>query len=194
MGIDKIMYTGELVHLRALEMSDLNGIMRFFNTLELRRYLGPPLVRSRKYMEEWLQKVSIWEPWKDGQLVLAIEEKKTGQFLGIARLEDILLPHNRAEAGISIYDPAERGKGYGKDAMLVLLGVGFNILGLHIYLDTMEDNERSIRIYEKIGFKRVGLLRETEYIDGARKGLLIMDMLQSEYDTKYPEGTFTHPM
>jgi len=78
--------------------------------------------------------------------------------------------------------------------MLVLLGVGFNILGLHsIYLDTMEDNERSIRIYEKIGFKRVGLLRETEFIDGARKGLLIMDMLQGEYYAKYPEGTFTQP-
>lgn len=188
------MYTGELVRLRALEMSDLDDIMRFYNTLELRRFMGPPIVRSRKYMEQWLLKVSIWSPWNDGHLVVAVEEKKTQNFLGVGRLEDIKLPHNRAEVGISIYDPEKREKGYGIDAMLVLLGVGFHILGLNsVYLDTMEDNELSIQVYEKIGFKRVGLLRETEYIDGAHKGLLIMDILRKEFMEKYPDGTFKDP-
>jgi diamine N-acetyltransferase len=185
------MYTGELVRLRALEMSDLDDILKFYNTLELRRFLGPPIVRSQKYMEQWLQKVSIWSPWRDGHLYLAIEEKETREFLGVARIEDLILPHNRGEVGISIYDPEKRGKGYGTDAMLVLLGVGFEILGLNsIYLDTMEDNERSIQVYEKIGFKCVGLLRETEYMDGANKGLLIMDILRKEFIEKYPDGTF----
>jgi diamine N-acetyltransferase len=185
------MYNGDLVCLRSLEMSDLDDILKFYNTLELRRFLGPPIVRSRKYMEQWLQKVSIWSPWRDGHLFLAIEEKVTKEFLGVARIEDLKLPHNRGEVGISIYDPEKRGKGYGTDAMLVLLGVGFEILGLNsIYLDTMEDNERSIQIYEKIGFKSVGLLRETEYIDGAHEGLLIMDILRKEFIEKYPDGTF----
>ena len=188
------MYTGELVRLRALEMSDLDDILKFYNTLELRRFLGPPIVRSKKYVEQWLQKVSIWDPMRDGHLYLAVEEKKTKEFLGIARIEDVRLPHNRGEVGISIYDPERRGKGFGTDAMLVLLGVGFNILGLNsIYLDTMEDNERSIQVYEKIGFKRVGLLRETEYMDGAHKGLLIMDILRKEFMEKYPDGTFKDP-
>lgn len=188
------MYTGSLVRLRALEESDLDDILRFYNTLELRRFLGPPIVRSRRYMEQWLQKVSIQTPWRDGHLVMAVEEKETNDFLGIARLEDIMLPHSRAEVGISIYDPEKRGKGYGTDAMLVMLGIGFNILGLHsIYLDTMEDNERSIHVYEKIGFKRVGILRETEYIDGKRKGLLIMDILRKEFIEKHPNDVFTSP-
>lgn len=188
------MYTGELVRLRALEMSDLEDILKFYNTLELRRFLGPPIVRSRKFIEQWLHKVSIWNPWNDGHLYLAVEEKETQDFLGIARLEDIKFPHNRTECGISIYNPEKRGKGYGTDAMLVLLGVGFYILGLNsIYLDTMEDNERSIQVYEKIGFKRVGLLRETEFMDGAHKGLLIMDILQKEFVEKYPDGTFKDP-
>ena len=185
------MYIGELVRLRALELTDLDDIMKFYNTLELRRFLGPPIVRSKKYMEQWLLKVSIWNPFRDGYLYLAIEEKETGEFLGIAHLEDIIHPHNRAEVGISIYDPKNRDKGYGTDAMLVLLGIGFHILGLNsIYLDTMEDNDRSIQVYEKIGFKRVGLLRETEYIDGAHKGLLIMDILRREFLDIYPDRTF----
>ncbi|MGY5855015.1 MAG: GNAT family protein [Candidatus Thorarchaeota archaeon] len=185
------MYTGDLVRLRALEMTDLDDTLKFYNTLELRRFLGPPIVRSKKYMEQWLQKVSIWRPMRDGHLYLAVEEKETNEFLGVARIEDVRLPHNRGEVGISINNPERRGKGYGTDAMLVLLGVGFNILGLNsIYLDTMEDNERSIQVYEKIGFKRVGLLRETEYMDGAHKGLLIMDILRKEFTEKYPDGTF----
>jgi RimJ/RimL family protein N-acetyltransferase len=185
------MYTGELVRLRALEMSDLDDISQFYNTLELRRFLGPPIVRSKKYMEQWLQKVSIWNPWRDGHLYLAVEEKETKNFLGVVRIEDIDLPHNRGEVSISIYDPEKRGKGFGTDAMLVLLGVGFHIIGLNsIYLDTMEDNERAIQVYEKIGFKRVGLLRETEYMDGEHKGLIIMDILRKEFIEKHPNGNF----
>ena len=185
------MYTGDLVRLRALEMTDLDDIMKFYNTLELKRFLGPPVVRSKRYLEQWLLKVSVWNPFRDGHLYLAIEEKDTHAYLGIARIEDVRLPHNRAEVGLSIYNPDNRGKGYGTDAMLVLLGIGFHILGLNsIYLDTMEDNERSIKIYEKIGFKRVGILRETEYMDGAHKGLLIMDILQKDFIEKYPDGTF----
>jgi diamine N-acetyltransferase len=68
-----------------------------------------------------------------------------------------------------------------------MLWVGFNILGLHsIYLDLMEDNEHARKTYEKIGFKPVGILRETEYIDGAFKGLLLMDILRDEFEETNP--------
>lgn len=182
------MYHGKLVTLRALEMSDLEDLMRYFNTLELRRLLGPPIVRSRKYMEQWLQKASAWNPWSDGHLYLAIVEKATGKYLGNAGLQDITFPHNRAELSISIPNPEERGKGYGSDAIQVLLWVGFHILGLNsIYLDALEDNEQAIHVYEKIGFKRVGILRETEYMDGKHKGLLLMDILREEFMKRYPD-------
>ncbi|MHA1949563.1 MAG: GNAT family N-acetyltransferase [Candidatus Thorarchaeota archaeon] len=181
------MYHGKLITLRALEKSDLDDILLYYNTLELRQFLGPPIVRSRKYMDEWLLKVSVWEPWRDGHLYLAIVEKASGDFLGIARLEDIRLPHNRGEIGISIYNPERREQGFGTDAMMVMLLIGFNILGLNsIYLDTMEDNARSIHVYEKIGFKRVGILRETEFMEGKHKGLMIMDILQEEFRKRYP--------
>ncbi|NHI88031.1 MAG: N-acetyltransferase [Candidatus Thorarchaeota archaeon] len=184
------MYNGKLVRLRPLEKSDLNEIMKFYNDYELKRLLGPPIVRSREYIAGWIEQVSQWTPWREGHLVMAIVQKETDDFLGIARIEDVLFPHSRAEIGISIYDPEQRGKGYGTDSTLVTLWIGFNILGLHsIYLDTMEDNERSIHVYEKIGFKRVGVLRETEFINGGHKGLLIMDILRDEFLEKYPPSS-----
>ncbi len=49
------MYYGDLVRLRALEMEDLDEILRFWNTFELREFIGVPRPMSRKAEEEWLQ-------------------------------------------------------------------------------------------------------------------------------------------
>ena len=96
----------------------------------------------------------------------------------------------RASIGVSIYDPNQRLKGYGKDATRLMLWVGFHVLGLHsIYLDVMEDNARAIHVAEKVGFKRIGLFRETEYVDGKYKGLLYMDILRDEFMKEYPPST-----
>ncbi|TFG33564.1 N-acetyltransferase [Candidatus Thorarchaeota archaeon] len=181
------MYYGERVYLRALDVSDSDTIIEHWNSLDFHRYLGVPLPRSRRYMEIWLEKRSIADPWRDGLLELAIVDKHSSEFLGLAHLEDIRRPHSRAEFGISIHNPKNLSKGYGTDATRVMLWIGFNILGLHsIYLDTMEANFRAIRTYEKVGFRRVGLLRETEFLDGTYKGLLVMDILRDEFIAANP--------
>jgi diamine N-acetyltransferase len=181
------MYDGNLVTLRALEMSDLTAIEEHWNSWELRRTIGVPLPGSRR---EWLEFVAKADPWKDGELNLAIVEKKTGEFLGTIGLRDIAFPHRRAEFGISIHDPKDRSKGYGTDATRVMLWIGFHLLGLEsIYLDTFPDNAEAHRAYVKAGFKDVGLLRNTEFREGRYEDLLIMDITREEFFKTYPPGT-----
>ncbi len=181
------MYDGKLVSLRALEMSDLDAIEEHWNSWELRKTIGVPLPGSRR---EWLEFASKADPWKDGELHLAIVKKKTGVFLGAVGLRDIALPHRRAELGISIHDPKNRSKGYGTDATRVMLWIGFHILGLKsVYLDTFPDNKEALRAYVKAGFKEVGLLRNTEFREGEFQDLLIMDILRDEFLESYPPGT-----
>ncbi|TFG31519.1 N-acetyltransferase [Candidatus Thorarchaeota archaeon] len=181
------MYFGKRVYLRSLDTSDFDTIIAHWNSLNFRRYLGVPLPRSRRYMEIWLEKRSIADPWRDRLLELAIVDKNSNEFIGLVHLEDIRRPHSRAEFGISIHNPKNLSRGFGTDATRVMLWIGFNILNLHsIYLDTMEDNIRAIRTYEKVGFKRVGLLRETEFLDGTYKNLLVMDILRNEFISANP--------
>jgi RimJ/RimL family protein N-acetyltransferase len=181
------MYDGKLVSLRALELSDLDAIEENWNGWELRRTIGVPLPGSRR---DWLESATKADPWKDGELNLAIIEKTTGEFLGTIGLRDIALPHQRAEFGISIHDPKNRSRGYGTDATLVMLWIGFHLIGLQsIYLDTFPDNEEAHRAYVKAGFKEVGLLRNTEFREGEFQDLLIMDILQAEFFESYPPGT-----
>lgn len=181
------MYDGKLVTLRALELADSDAIDKHWNSWELRRTIGVPLPGSRK---EWLEKATKSDPWKDGELTLAIVEKTTGEFLGTIGLRDIHLPHRRAEFGISIYNPKNRSRGYGTDATRVMLWIGFHVLGLQsIYLDTFSDNIEAHHAYLKAGFKDVGLLRNTEFREGEFQDLLIMDILRDEFYEMYPPGT-----
>jgi RimJ/RimL family protein N-acetyltransferase len=183
------MYYGELVCLRALEESDVDSMLLHWNTWELRRTIGVPLPRSRAAMEDWFVRTSKTDPWKDGELTLAITEKSNGEFLGVATIRGIRSPHSRGRLGISIYNPENRSKGYGTDATRVMLWIAFHILGLRsISLDTFPGNQRAVRAYEKCGFKRVGLLRKTEFMDGEYHDLLIMDILREEFMQDYPSG------
>ena len=184
------MYYGDLTYLRAVESTDIDEVLKHWNNLNFRRLLGPPIPWSRKFLEIWLEGRINADPWRDHMMELAIVDKAAGNFLGFVHLEDIKRPHSRAEFGISIQNPDNQSKGYGTDAARIILWVAFNVLGLHsVYLDTMEDNLRAIRMYEKVGFKKVGILRETEFINGDYKGLLVMDILRDEFEKANPEFT-----
>ncbi len=89
-----------------------------------------------------------------------------------------------AEFGIEIGEIDERGKGYGLDALYHFLDFMFKFLNLNrIELTTLANNANSQRLYEKLGFKTIGLMRESsicaktgEYID-----VLYMDLLRREW-------------
>lgn len=184
------MYYGNLVCLRPLEMTDLNEIMLFENDWGLRRWAGVPLPKSRQVIQEWLEKASVADPWRDGTVHLAVTDKESGAFVGITRLYNIKTPHRRACLGLAVYNPDNRSKGYGTDATRVMLWVAFNVLGLHsVYIDTMEKNAHAIHVAEKAGFRKIGLFRETEFIDGVYTGLVYLDILEKEFFAQYPIGT-----
>lgn len=170
-------------------MSDIDNVMKYQNDWSLRRWAGVPLPKSRLVVEKWLEKVCNSSPWSDGTLHFAVLDKRNEEFIGISRFYDIKSPHQRASIGLAIHKLENRSRGYGTDATLVMLWIAFNVLGLHsVYLDTMEHNEHAIHVAEKVGFKRVGLFRETEFIDGEYKGLLYLDILQSEFFALHPPG------
>jgi RimJ/RimL family protein N-acetyltransferase len=87
---------------------------------------------------------------------------------------------------LAIFSGEQRGKGYGFDAMIVLLDIAFSVLDLHcVYLWVAGFNERAISFYKKIGFQNQGRLREMAYRNGTRHDVVVMDILKSEYVESY---------
>jgi RimJ/RimL family protein N-acetyltransferase len=89
----------------------------------------------------------------------------------------------KAEIGIMIGDKRYWNKGYGTEAMRLILQHGFETLNLHrLYLRVFSDNSRAVRTYEKAGFVLEARMRETNFDNGRYRDDLMMSMLRPEWD------------
>jgi len=87
-------------------------------------------------------------------LVLGIETKKTPKLVGTIALRDIDWVKSLAEASIFIGDKKERNKGYGTEAMKLLLEIGIKQLHLRkIRLRVKPQNQIARHVFEKVGFR-----------------------------------------
>jgi len=176
-----LLFEGEKVRLRALELTDLPAIMKHWNSIELRKELGPVVPHSSKEREEWIRQT--WQQKQQGiAFVFAIESLQEHRFLGHCALKNVRRINRTATISIAIYDKNDRGKGFGTDALKVLLKIGFDYLNLHrIGLNVFHTNKQAIHVYEKIGFKKVGELRHTDFVEGQYVNDVVMDILETEY-------------
>ncbi|MHA1437763.1 MAG: GNAT family N-acetyltransferase [Promethearchaeota archaeon] len=179
------MYEGELVRIRAFELSDLDKILETFNNYKMRRYLDAPFPISRGQEEEWIK--NAWKAQTDGTgYYFAVENKDTYEFLGSTALDNVSYVNRSAHLGIAIFNPINWNKGYGTDCLKILLSFGFEILNLHsIYLRVFDFNERAIKVYLKIGFKKAGVLREAYFIEGKYHDVILMDILANQFRQKF---------
>ena len=65
--------------------------------------------------------------------------------------------------------------------MRLMVDYGFKALNLHrIGLDVFSYNERAVHVYEKMGFKREGLQRDSLFYDGEFHDTILMAILEDE--------------
>ena len=114
--------------------------------------------RLRRYREDFARGTAI---------AFLIFETKTGKLLGGVTLGNIR--HGVARSGHIGYWLGEKyvGQGYMVDALEVLARYAFDTMRLHrIEAACIPSNTRSIRVLEKAGFTREGLLRSYLKING----------------------------
>jgi len=105
-----------------------------------------------------------------------------GPLIGTCQLHSINYVHRSAELQIRIGDISAQGMGYGTEATRLLLDFAFRDLNLHrVSLHVFANNERAIRMYEKIGFVGEGVMRKMAHIDGVYIDALLMGILREEY-------------
>jgi len=109
------------------------------------------------------------------------------QLIGSISIHNIDHLNRNAFLGIFIGDEEHRGKGYGAEAVRLLLEYSFKSLNLHnIMLTVHADNFAAIACYKKFGFQEVGRLPEWVYKNGKYVDKLYMGIKRADYDnTKY---------
>ena len=102
--------------------------------------------------------------------------------IGHISLHDIDHLNRNAFLGIFIGDAEHRNKGYGAEAIRLVLDYGFRTLNLHsIMLSVHADNCAAIGCYKKVGFREAGRRREWIFKDGKYIDKLYMDILAHEF-------------
>jgi RimJ/RimL family protein N-acetyltransferase len=173
---------GERIYLRPYEAEDAELVYRAVYEPEMRRLTGTQRLFSRSGVAGFLEKIAGDDSRAD--LVIALQEND--QVTGEVVLNNIDFINRSANIRIGLFDPQYFSKGYGSEALLLMLGHGFNNLNLHrIELGVFDFNPRAIHVYEKLGFKREGVLRDYLFSDGAYHDQILMSILDHEYREKY---------
>ena len=101
------------------------------------------------------------------RMMLFVRKLSDDSPVGWVELDEIQLKNQVGELGIGIVDPAERGHGYGTDAINCMLAYAFFEMGLYkVRLGVNSNNAAAVHTYERVGFKREVVNREGLYQDG----------------------------
>lgn len=107
------------------------------------------------------------------------------RLIGFVALYNIEWNNRSATLGIGIGDTAYQGKGYGSEALQLILRYAFHELNLNrVGLEVISYNERAVRSYEKAGFCHEGRKREAVLRNGEQYDLLVMGILRSEWELR----------
>ena len=118
--------------------------------------------------------------------MFSIVTLENDKLIGNISLEDIDYVMRTGTLGIFIGDIEARSKGYGTEAIRLILDFGFHYLNLHnIKLNVFEFNKRAIACYNRCGFKECGRRRESYFLNGKYYYTVIMDILSTEFTNSY---------
>ena len=166
--------------LRELERDDIKRINKWRNDPNLIACLGAPYRFINADVDsDWYDK--YLHSRSNSVRCAIVEQAKEDEVLGLISLLNINYVNRSAEMHIMIGGAENRGKGLGTFAVRAMISHAFYNLNLRrIELGVLETNTAAIRLYEKCGFTREGVKRQSNYKNGEYISLIIMGLLKEE--------------
>jgi RimJ/RimL family protein N-acetyltransferase len=168
---------------RPVEREDLKLLHEWENDFEVIMYSrGKPInfvsmAQLEKQYEEWTK--------DEKEIHLIIERVDLKEAIGIARIEKSDFGNVR-NAGVGTYIGKKElwGKGSGKQITVALLEMCFNQLNMdRCEAWSVEYNRRAHNALEACGFKKGGVMRQAEFVNGRKWDGFHFDVLRDEYLT-----------
>jgi diamine N-acetyltransferase len=158
-------------------------------TLQLRpaRLEDIPAIADLERIPEYRSFVGNWSPDEHREKMTGsdcrylVAEPESGEMAGFAILRGLASPHRSIRLQRIVVAGPEQG--VGRFMLTAILRYVFGELKAHrLWLDVFETNTRAIHVYESLGFRREGVLREAILRDGEYHTQILMSILDREYD------------
>jgi RimJ/RimL family protein N-acetyltransferase len=168
---------GRKCYLSPVNPGDVEMFTAWLNDLEVTRNLNLAVQNVTLVTEQ----AALERLAKDSH-VYSIVDLETDTLIGNLGLTGIDHINRGCVIGIFIGDKEYWGKGYGAEAMQLLLGYAFDYLNMNnVMLTVYEFNERAYACYKKIGFKEIGRRRKAICRKGRFYDHIFMDILAEEF-------------
>jgi RimJ/RimL family protein N-acetyltransferase len=181
-------FTGKLVRLGTEEPEALaQAAVRWDRDSEYIRLLNyePASLWSVKKFKEWIEKDQDREYFS-----FNIRTLDGDRLIGFVGLGGLAWNHGEAWVGIGLGERNDWDKGYGTEAMRLLLRYAFTELNLRrVSLGVFEYNPRAVRSYEKAGFRVEGRQRKELNREGRRWDTILMGILREEWEENVKRET-----
>jgi RimJ/RimL family protein N-acetyltransferase len=175
-----------MIELKYFERSDFKQLINWIDSPEfLLQWGGPqfdyPLNESQ--LEKYIENANNDN---SDTLVYKVIHKETGNVIGHISLSKIDRKNKSARIGkVLVGDKNIRSQGIGQLMVKEILKIAFEELKLHrVSLGVFDFNKSAIACYEKVGFKKEGLLRDCRKIGNEYWSLWEMSILENEWFDK----------
>ncbi|WP_441248442.1 GNAT family N-acetyltransferase [Kitasatospora sp. McL0602] len=179
---------GELVTLRPFRLDeDAPTLRSLLQDPEVGRLTGSDHgpTDPQPWSEHDEERMRAWYGTRNEQsdrLDLAVVDRETGSCVGEVVLNEWDGDNRSCNFRIALAEPG-RNRGFGTEAARLIVGHGFEQLGLHrISLGVFAFNPRALRAYQKAGFVIEGVRRDALHYDGAWVDDTVMAILAPEWE------------
>lgn len=178
------LFTGEKLKLSQPREEDTELMLRWGEDSDYLRNIDTEFALPRT--QEQLASEGAPNPHEVYFRLRTIDEDRLIGFIVIHSIEW----NNRAGLlAIGIGNAEDRSKGFGTDALKLILRYAFYELNLdRVGLEVIEYNGGGIRAYEKVGFQIEGRKRSMVYRDGKRFDVIVMGILRPEWEAIQAEN------
>ncbi|MFD0763067.1 GNAT family N-acetyltransferase [Lutibacter aestuarii] len=168
---------GKNINLRALEPEDLNFLFSTENNELFWEISSTQLPYSKYVLKKYLENAhqDIYEA-KQYRFVISDFDDIP---VGMIDLFDFNPLHKRVGIGILLL-PQYQNKGYGSEALEMIIDYAFTYLDVHqIFANITSDNTKSIRLFEKHHFKKIGVKKDWIYSNPNFKDEVLYQLIKS---------------
>ncbi len=178
----KFKYETDRLILRILNSCDVGETLRFYKDNRENFQKFEPKRSDKYYTEDYQRSMLDFEfdcaKRLEGCRYYAFLKEEPNTIMGTVSLRNVRwIPHKSCEIGYRL-DYRYTGSGYATEMVECISQVAFKDMGLHrIEAYCMEENEPSIKLLERTGFLREGLIRDYAEINGVYKDHVLYSLL-----------------
>ncbi len=168
---------GQNLILRPITDTDTDNILKWRNSNDVRNnFIYQPLITREEHLSWLIEKVATGKV-----LQFIMIEKNSKKEIGSVYLRDVEYCKKEAEYGIFIGEPDAKGKGYGTEAISLIVRYAFDIIKLNrLTLRVLSKNKYAIQSYKKAGFKECLNSPDNIIIQGKSESVVYMELLNKE--------------